>query len=257
MLKYFRYPSLHGLGQQQSSGYHYTLFFKLSPLILFTTMSSKASNVAERRCSEETLNDPAVHNDGVETPGSREKPLGAENQPAYSIYTQRQKAYIVFMSGLGGFFAPLSANTYLPSVPSLPGYLGVSPSLINLTVTAFLIFQGLAPSFYGDLADIAGRRPAYLISFIIYIAANIGLASQSSYPALFVLRCLQVRRLSSPRLGQDWSHSHISVEFWIRWDICVEQRSHCGYFDAGRTWQIYGCSAKRDHGKDIEKSFQF
>ncbi|TFB05518.1 putative transporter AQR1 [Trichoderma ghanense] len=120
-----------------------------------------------------------------------EKPLEAENQPAYSIYTQRQKAYIVFMSGLGGFFAPLSANTYLPSIPSLPGYLGVSPSLINLTVTAFLIFQGLAPSFYGDLADIAGRRPAYLISFIIYIAANIGLASQSSYPALFVLRCLQ------------------------------------------------------------------
>ncbi|KAG8425868.1 hypothetical protein J3459_008659 [Metarhizium acridum] len=115
----------------------------------------------------------------------------AELDALYSIYTRRQKHFIVFMSGLGGFFSPLSANTYLPSIPSLASFLNVSPSLMNLTVTAFLIFQGLAPSFYGDLADIAGRRPAYLISFIIYIAANIGLATQSSYPALFILRCLQ------------------------------------------------------------------
>ncbi|KAF5122526.1 Itaconate transport protein [Metarhizium anisopliae] len=122
--------------------------------------------------------------------GPAESPA-ADLDALYSIYTPRQKHFIVFMSGLGGFFSPLSANTYLPSIPSLASSLDVSPSLMNLTVTAFLIFQGLAPSFYGDLADIAGRRPAYLISFIIYIAANIGLATQSSYPALFILRCLQ------------------------------------------------------------------
>lgn len=37
----------------------------------------------------------------------------------------------------------------------------------------------------------SGRRPAYIIGFIIYTGANIGLALQSSYAALFVLRCLQ------------------------------------------------------------------
>jgi multidrug resistance protein len=36
-----------------------------------------------------------------------------------------------------------------------------------------------------------GRRPAYIIGFIIYIGANIGLALQDSYAALFILRCLQ------------------------------------------------------------------
>ncbi|XHG02471.1 hypothetical protein AWENTII_005822 [Aspergillus wentii] len=45
--------------------------------------------------------------------------------------------------------------------------------------------------FIGGFADNAGRRPAYLICFTIYIAANIGLALQNSYAALFVLRCLQ------------------------------------------------------------------
>ncbi|UKZ57914.1 hypothetical protein TrVGV298_011775 [Trichoderma virens] len=153
-------------------------------------MESTASSVTERTSTEETPFEPKTLDDGM-TPIQGQQHHETESLAVYSIYTQRQKAFIVFMSGLGGFFSPLSANTYLPSIPSLSDYLGVSPSLMNLTVTAFLIFQGLAPSFYGDLADIAGRRPAYLISFIIYIAANIGLASQSSYPALFVLRCLQ------------------------------------------------------------------
>lgn len=144
----------------------------------------------------------------------------AEMQPPYSIYTQRQKNFIVFMSALGGFFSPLSANTYLPSIPSLATFLNVSPSLMNLTVTAFLIFQGLAPSFYGDLADIMGRRPAYFISFIIYIAANIGLATQSSYPALFVLRCLQVYDI--PVLTYRDFETNREPEFGFGWYVCVK-----------------------------------
>jgi MFS family permease len=49
----------------------------------------------------------------------------------------------------------------------------------------------LAPAFIGDLSDVSGRRPAYIVCFVIYIGANIGLALQSSYTALLVLRCLQ------------------------------------------------------------------
>lgn len=40
-------------------------------------------------------------------------------------------------------------------------------------------------------SDTAGRRPAYIICFTIYLAANLGLGLQNSYAALLVLRCLQ------------------------------------------------------------------
>ena len=40
-------------------------------------------------------------------------------------------------------------------------------------------------------SDTAGRRPAYIYCFIVYIASNIGLALQRNYAALLVLRCLQ------------------------------------------------------------------
>lgn len=40
-------------------------------------------------------------------------------------------------------------------------------------------------------SDRAGRRPAYMICFILYMGANLGLALQNNYAALLVLRCLQ------------------------------------------------------------------
>lgn len=53
------------------------------------------------------------------------------------------------------------------------------------------IFQGLTPMFIGSFADSGGRRPAYMICFIIYLAANVGCALAPNYPALLVLRMLQ------------------------------------------------------------------
>lgn len=43
----------------------------------------------------------------------------------------------------------------------------------------------------GSLADQAGRRPAYILCFVIYICGNVALALQHSYPALLVLRAVQ------------------------------------------------------------------
>jgi multidrug resistance protein len=43
----------------------------------------------------------------------------------------------------------------------------------------------------GSLADQAGRRPAYILCFAIYIFGNIALALQHSFPALLALRAVQ------------------------------------------------------------------
>lgn len=53
------------------------------------------------------------------------------------------------------------------------------------------IFQGLAPAFIGNLSDETGRRLSYIICFIIYIGANIGLALLQNYPTLLVLRMVE------------------------------------------------------------------
>ena len=111
--------------------------------------------------------------------------------PRYSVFGIHQKRYIIFMAAFAGFFSSLSANMYFPTLNSLAAALHVSDELIALTLTSYMIFRGLAPTIYGDLSEMIGRRPVYILGFVIFIAANVGLALLKSYPALFILRCLQ------------------------------------------------------------------
>jgi multidrug resistance protein len=60
-----------------------------------------------------------------------------------------------------------------------------------LTVTSYLIFQGIAPSLWGPISDVKGRRLAYCCTFLVFLGACIGLANAKNYATLIVLRCLQ------------------------------------------------------------------
>ncbi|KAL9102337.1 MAG: hypothetical protein Q9163_002518 [Psora crenata] len=114
-----------------------------------------------------------------------------EGEPPFSIFSAREKRFIVIVASIAALFSPLSANIYYPALNTLAKDLHVSLSKINLTITTYLIFQGLAPAFIGSLSDETGRRPSYIICFVIYAGANIGLAKLDSYVALLVLRMLQ------------------------------------------------------------------
>ena len=126
-----------------------------------------------------------------EAPQDLEAITTTASKAPYSIFTMKQKRFIVAMAAWGGFFSAVSANIYFPALNTLSAEFNVSSTLINLTLTTYTICQGLAPTMVGDLADMAGRRPAYIICFIVYIGANIGLALCNNYASLLVLRCLQ------------------------------------------------------------------
>jgi multidrug resistance protein len=109
----------------------------------------------------------------------------------YTAFSNAEKRFITLLIGLAMMFSPLTANIYLPCLPLLQQDLRVTPQLINLTVTTYVIFQGIAPAFFGELSDKVGRQPVYIITFAIYVGANIGMAVQHSYVALLMLRMLQ------------------------------------------------------------------
>lgn len=62
---------------------------------------------------------------------------------------------------------------------------------IYYTITSYLIVQGLSPMFWGPLSDTWGRRPTYICSFLVYIAANIVLSFTPNYMTLLLSRALQ------------------------------------------------------------------
>jgi multidrug resistance protein len=110
---------------------------------------------------------------------------------SYTVFTKAERRMITWLIGCSMFFSPFTANIYFPCLEELRNAVGVSSSLMNLTIKTYLIVQAIAPAFCGDLADNLGRRPVYLVTFAVYVCANVGLALQQNYAALMVLRGLQ------------------------------------------------------------------
>lgn len=124
---------------------------------------------------------------------SDEKPSNTkeEDSPPYSSFTRWQKAWMTFLVAFAGMFSPMSSFIYYPAINSLAEGLGTTVQNINLTITSYMVVSGVVPAIMGNLADTLGRRPIYILAFVIYLAANIGLAVQRSFPALLVLRMIQ------------------------------------------------------------------
>ena len=111
--------------------------------------------------------------------------------PPYSHFTQMQKRLTIFLITFAATFSPLSSFIFFPAINALSASLHVSVEKVNLTITSYMIVAGIAPAVIGDMADMTGRRIVYLLTMGIYCVANVGLAVQSSWTALFILRMLQ------------------------------------------------------------------
>ena len=118
-----------------------------------------------------------------------------------------------------------ASNIYFPALPTIATDMNVSLELIDLTVTSYLIFQGLAPSLWGPVSDVKGRRIAYAFTFLVFLGACIGLAEAKNYATLIVLRCLQ----------STGSASTIAIGSGVIGDITTraERGGFMGIFQAG------------------------
>ncbi|ORX81673.1 MFS general substrate transporter [Basidiobolus meristosporus CBS 931.73] len=93
--------------------------------------------------------------------------------------------------------SPLSSNIYFPALDTIQKDMNTTTELVNLTVTVYMIFQGLSPSLWGSLADIWGRRPVYLATLLVYVGSCVGLGLTPNFTALLILRMLQACGSSS------------------------------------------------------------
>ncbi|RMZ81652.1 hypothetical protein DV737_g2423, partial [Chaetothyriales sp. CBS 132003] len=168
----------------------------------------------DKDATRESIINVTADSDAPETPEKHEVAQGvAEQQPAqdvapnvtttttttkslpngssWSIWSTQQRRFIILAASCASLLSPLSAQIYFPALNTIAKDLHVTDSLVNLSITAFMVFQAIAPTFTAQLSDTVGRRPLYMVCLCLYMAANIGLGAQNSYPALLVLRCFQ------------------------------------------------------------------
>lgn len=109
----------------------------------------------------------------------------------YHVLNKQQKWMLVYVVSLAGMFSPLSSNIYFPAIDTISLDLHTNRELVALTITVYMVVQGIAPSFWGPWSDSCGRRIIFIWTLSIYAAANLALAFTVNYPMLLVLRGVQ------------------------------------------------------------------
>ena len=164
---------------------------------------------------------------GEEDKHDVESPIVESASPPvpYSIFTKTQKALIVTIISVAATFTAFASNIYFPAIPTIARDLSVTPELLNLTVTSYMIFQGLSPTLWGAIADARGRRFAFICTFVVFLGACIGLAESRHYYQLLILRCLQ----------SSGSASTVALGAGVLGDITTreERGGYMGIFQAG------------------------
>ncbi|KAI9479607.1 major facilitator superfamily domain-containing protein [Zychaea mexicana] len=137
---------------------------------------------------DETLPDP---------PQQQLEKKQSETVEPYCLYSKSKKLLICAIVSYAGLVSPFSGTIYFPALTLISEEFDITTSLVNLTVTVYMIFQALSPSFWGSLADLWGRRPVYLGTLFIFIGVCIGLAMAPTFPFLLGMRMVQAFGASS------------------------------------------------------------
>jgi multidrug resistance protein len=101
---------------------------------------------------------------------------------------------------------------------------------VNLTITSYLIIQGISPLLWGSLSDNLGRRPIYIYSFLVYIVSNIALSFSPNFTVLLLFRGLQAAG----------SASTVSIGNGVIQDITLasERGGYMSFYQAIRNFSI-------------------
>ncbi|KAL6245806.1 hypothetical protein RBB50_006959 [Rhinocladiella similis] len=130
----------------------------------------------------------------------------------YTTFGQNEKRLLIILLGFATITSPLTATIYFPLLPLLREHFHTTAQAINLTLTIYIIFQAISPAIFGPLSDSVGRRPVYLVTLSLYMAANLGLAiNKIHYGLLLGLRAIQ-------SLGASAAYA---VSFGVVADVCV------------------------------------
>lgn len=104
---------------------------------------------------------------------------------------QQRKAFIALILGTLAAFGPLSIDMYLPSFPILAAEFSTSASMVQLSLTFFLLGACLGQLVTGPLSDVLGRRKPLLYGMILYVFTSIIISFTQTMEMFIFLRFIQ------------------------------------------------------------------
>ena len=104
------------------------------------------------------------------------------------LLTRPPRYSIIAFTAMSG---TISTNIFFPALDSLKSDLNTTQTLISVSISLFILFQGVTPVLWSAFSEIKGRRMPYIVSLVIYCAATIGSGTVNSIAGFIVLRIIQ------------------------------------------------------------------
>ena len=101
----------------------------------------------------------------------------------------KTKVFLLLMPLVFSFAFGL--DIFVPVVPKLVHVFGTTASVVQLTLSVFMLGIGLGQLIVGPLTDRLGRRPVILLSVVIYTLASLGAALAHHITFLIVMRLIE------------------------------------------------------------------
>lgn len=98
--------------------------------------------------------------------------------------------YLIFLGGMVAL-APLSIDAYMPAIPAIANEFGSPVTLVNLTISIFLLGMAVGQVFGGPLSDQYGRRNIGLFGLGLYLIFTLLICFASNVLQILSLRFLQ------------------------------------------------------------------
>jgi Bcr/CflA subfamily drug resistance transporter len=85
----------------------------------------------------------------------------------------------------------LSVDIYIPSLPAMSHFFHVDKSLIQLTITFYMLGAGITQLFSGPISDSFGRKKPFLAGMFIFILTTFFVTLTKNIDLLLCLRLIQ------------------------------------------------------------------
>lgn len=108
-----------------------------------------------------------------------------------STPSQLRRLWMAIVLGTLVALGPLSIDMYLPALPDIAKEIHTTPSLVQLSLTFFLLGLSLGQLLAGPLSDVYGRRKPLLIGLMIFFVVSLLCTFSQTIWGFIILRLIQ------------------------------------------------------------------
>ncbi|GAB3477660.1 Bcr/CflA family multidrug efflux MFS transporter [Marinomonas epiphytica] len=98
---------------------------------------------------------------------------------------------VILVLGMLAGMTPFAIDAYLPSIPTIARQLDTDISLIQMTLSMYLVVFALLQIVFGPISDAIGRRKVISGGLILFVIGSLVCAVSQNYEMLLVGRAIQ------------------------------------------------------------------